>query len=328
MTTKSFVVLKKNGTIKSFKTVTEKETRIHEVIEKEEIIIPKIHYSHPNSIPKNLLKYYRPDKLGFSVLKEKRIWATNPLHFNDPFDCSSQLWDLATFPVDEMKRFLNEFLPNGVKTNIHIMNLRKIFTELFLRFIGVYCLNDESNNDLFWGYYNEHKGFSITYNTEVLNSYWGMKPLKVEYAKVESFEKISFVIEELYNQNIISKVIRWATLKKEEWIHEDEWRYVFLDINLANTNRLKEYPEGAISEIVFGYKYFPSQDSEHVADNSTKYCFGGDLKENYSYQVLKFLKEKKNLTLKRIDLKEDFSLAKRRIHIGEIRNNHITIIHE
>lgn len=314
--------------IKPFKTETEKEVRLHEVRISGNTLIPSIKYSNDHQIPQNLIKYYKADKNGYNVLKESKIWATNPLDFNDPFDCPFQMWNLDTFPFEEMKNFLNDFLPEGFPSNSNILKTRQVFFELQLIFTGIYCLNDNLNSDLFWGYYNNHTGFSIVFNTPVLNSYWGLTPLKVEYGIMGNFDKLSLLAEDFENFNVFSKILRWTTIKKDEWKHENEWRYVFFDIDLGNTNRLRQFPFKAITEFVLGFRFF--RDAESSCENSGIYKYKFNLEDNinYSLEILKLMTNQLDCPIYQIALTEEFKLFHQRIFIKDISGNEVTILRE
>lgn len=160
--------------IKPFQTQTKDETRIHRVELINEIPIPSIEYVNKNhQVPKELIKYYRANENGYKVLRDRLIWATHPFDFNDPFDSSIHMWDLETFPLIEMKQFLNKLIHKGFSKNLNPHETRKIIFELIFKFLGVYCLNDCSNSDLLWGYYNDHKGFALKFNSKKIERLLG-----------------------------------------------------------------------------------------------------------------------------------------------------------
>ncbi len=325
--------------VKTFKTITDKETRIHEVeIEND---IPKswnIIYSENVSAPKALMKYYRADEYGYNVLKEGKIWASHPFSFNDPFDCSVQMWDKNNFP----KNFAIEHLRNTKaqlkKTRINLQEkdsfnsierLRKGYLEILLKFIGIFCLNDNKNSELFWGYYNNHEGYSIAFDSDVLSYHWRMKPLKVEYDDVENFQKFSLIEDEVKDSNILPKIVRWASLKKKEWSHENEWRFIFLDIDFLETNRLKKFPANSIIEITLGYKYFIDQEKDFRSYRQTDKIITFEFLPQDNQIKLYILSEiyENGIELYQVELSEDFKLLKRKIEILEIKNNKVTIFY-
>jgi hypothetical protein len=310
-----------------YKTTTENDSRIHKVeIENNIPISWEIEYGNKVDIPRRLVKYYSANQYGYQVLKNGEIWAAHPLDFNDPFDCSIQMWDINSFPHKEAKRIIDEFVFFGKDSNLNLFETRKLLLELILRFIGIYCLNDKLNSDLFWGYYNNHLGFSIQCETEILNNHLGLCPFKVEYKHLKEDDKLSLIPTELINRKIFSKLLRWVTLKKQEWMHENEWRYVFMDIELGNKNRKRKIPMNSIQEIILGYKFFSKTSNEWIGKNSKNYIFNEDFESNYSYMILKFLYKNQKIPLKQVYLNEDFTFTDGIIHIKEINGNKVTIV--
>ena len=324
--------------IKPFPTKTKYESRIHKIEIKDGIPIPSIEYSKNYHVPKQLIKYYSADEYGYKVLKEGKIWASNPLSFNDPFDCSVQMWEMNNFPKDfviwhleQLKNKLKEFHIILKETDISdsFESLRRRYFEVFLRTMGIFCLNDNINSELFWGYYNSHEGFSIVFDSEILNSQWKMKPLKVEYDDVINFEKISLIEVEVENKYIFSKLLRWATLKKIEWVHENEWRYIFFDIDFVLQNRQKEYFDEALLEVVLGYKFFIEQvidfrDNRH--SNSIRIFEFKPQDNQYKLHLLSHIYDK-GIRLYQIELSDDYKLYKRQLELLEVKNNKVSIFY-
>ena len=90
-------------------------------------------------------------------------------------------------------------------------------------------------------YYVIFQGFSVNFKSEILSSDLGFNPIKVEYDEVDCIKKIALIFDEFKNKDLFPKIVRWATLKKQEWYHENEWRYLFFDIDLGQTNRLRKF---------------------------------------------------------------------------------------
>lgn len=324
--------------IKPFQTQTQEETRIHRVEVINNIPIPSIEYVNKDyKVPKTLIKYYQADENGYKVLRDGKIWATHPFDFNDPFDCSLQMWELDNFPMEfaidhlnEVKKELKKYGINLKETDDSnlIENVRKRYFDIFLRLLGIFCLNDSKNSELFWGYYNNHEGFSIVFDSDILSSDWNAWPLKVEYENVSNFEKITLKSKDVENHNIFPKVVRWATLKKYEWSHENEWRFIFLDIDLIFQNtRLKRFSGKAITKVVLGYKFFKDQvkDARDYSLTANTLTFIFEPYDNqYRLHILSLIYEK-GIELYQIILSEDFRLIEKKIEILEIRNNKVTI---
>lgn len=157
-----------------------------------------------------------------------------------------------------------------------------------------------------------------------------MYPLKIEYQDIRDLKKLSLVYQELESLDYYSKLVRWISLKKKDWKHENEWRYVFLNISPTKYDeaRLIEYPKEAINEIILGYKFFPNVDYKYIDDKTTKYVFNRDIEADYPYKILQYLFENNEVTLKRVVLNEDFTLTNQRIFVTDITKNQVTILRE
>jgi len=47
--------------------------------------------------PKELIKYYACNEFSYDALKNNYLWASNPLQFNDPCDCSIKGMERTNF---------------------------------------------------------------------------------------------------------------------------------------------------------------------------------------------------------------------------------------
>jgi len=110
-------------------------------------------------VPETLMKYYECNEYSYDALRNNYLWAADPLAFNDPFDCSIKTWSKESFTIEKLEKHIPDFRP------IHheIPERDKLISTLLAR-TGIICLNhnDEQYQDLFWGYYSNQKGFSIS----------------------------------------------------------------------------------------------------------------------------------------------------------------------
>jgi hypothetical protein len=323
--------------INPFISKTKREIRVHKVERKDTLLTPSIEYSNNYEIPKLLTKYYRADNYGYNVLKEEKIWAAHPNGFNDPFDCSVKMWKLDDFPKEFVKAHLNDLKVELKKKGLileetdssgSIESIRRQFFEFYLRMMGIFCLNSDDNSDLLWGYYNNQEGFSIVFNSDILNSIWKIRPLKVEYESIRHFKKLTLIQKEIENFDVVPKIIRWTTLKKKNWFHENEWRYIFFDIVFEyQDSRLKSFPKEAINEVVLGYKYFREQIDNHrdnfLTDDTRSFDFLPE-DNQYKWYILSNIFEKQ-FELYQIELSEEFEFRKRKIEILEMSKNRVVI---
>lgn len=261
--------------------------------------------------PETLLKYYECNEYSYDALINYYLWASHPEQFNDPFDCSPKLWDADSFTTDKIRRFINfddhpeyqEFL----KTRGEILELVQIKT-------GVICLNsgNKENEDLFWGYYSNQKGFAIEFSKDKLSSAFGSDPMKVNYFTNDTFEKYSLPDTE---EKFFEITKKWIKQKKQIWNHEDEFRYIFFNcnsmpsLNLGNSvTRKKNYSPDCIANITLGLKFFG--DCQKLISGDYEAFIYDHTKESnpYHYKLLKYLIDNVKYNIYWMYQNEDLSL--------------------
>jgi hypothetical protein len=285
-----------------------------------------------NNLPETLIKYYECNNLNCDALLNSYLWASYPLQFNDPFDCSEKFWDANSFTYEaiigiiEDKKFKKRF---SSKESNH--QRRRLFMELFAP--GVICLNEPCNEreDLLWGYYTNHEGFSIEFDCSALQKEFNTALfVKVEYTDLVKETKGCI-------NNVPNEFVRWARLKKDIWKNEQEWRFVFSpdecngyhpifrmgDISV----RQKKYALKAIRGITLGYRFFGEQIHKQRKLELSENTFAFDfLPEDNSatWHLLSTIYER-GIELFQVELSEDFSLKKREIKILEISKSRIIV---
>lgn len=212
-----------------------------------------------NEVTETLIKYYECNEYSYDALKNNYLWASHPEQFNDPFDCSPKLWDECSFTTDKIRRFIN--FDDHPEYQKHLESRGGIIDLVQIE-IGVICLNsgNKENEDLFWGYYSNQKGFAIEFSKDKLSRVFGSDPMKVNYFENDTFEKYSLPDTKEQFFEITKK---WIKQKKQIWVHEDEFRYIFFNcdslpsLNLGNSEtRKKYYSPDCIAKITLGLKFF------------------------------------------------------------------------
>ncbi len=319
-------------------TKTKKEERNHIIKIGDKNIRSSIEYNpRPNS-PKNLFKYHACNEHSLSALKENEIWASNPSSFNDPFDCSPQLWEGRLFPFGEIKEILKlVLLSEQVDSCKNNNQLRELFFNTIKDFIGIYCLNEGRNEELFWAYYgDDHKGIKIKYKQKILSRFWETAPLKLEYLELDELINQRMKVNRNLSRNfhkIFPQLIRWVTVKKKTWVHESEWRYIFWVSPSDQESRKQRYPRNAIKSITLGYKFFESSNVQYIHSGVFKHVFEikegcGNNQINYHLEILNFLKDHSDYPLYQIALDENMKLYPQQIYINEINDSVVTIFRE
>lgn len=276
-------------------------------------------------IPETLLKYYKCDQFSLSVLKDKKIWASNPQMFNDPFDCAIQFWSIENFPREYVIDQLNEIDPFNKHSALSNFSLREIYFKGFLEMFGLFCVNPGDNKDLFWGYYNDHRGFAIKFKTKELQREWPFELKKINYKTTRELidEKVFFTQDKKINTK---NAKHWFTIKKDEWILENEWRFIFvLNPHLSEPRKI-DYDPNSVHEIILGYRFFEGTESEYKLKGKFKFTFKVTKEENYNLKIMETLGKYPRYPLRQVVLTEDFGLYELPISIEEINGNEVTII--
>ncbi len=198
-----------------------------------------------------LYKYLPVNKNTIESFINEYVWYSNPVSFNDPFDCA-----LITSNI------LKEVIRN-----------KKI----------VHCLSEEHQNLLMWSHYaDSHKGICIEYtgytdkeiddlllerpagitrdmlcivNNAKKVSYRSQENINAYLSSLPSTEHEMFTALSSPNKDvgnkIIDRVVEGLLIKHESWSYENEYR-IIAEKN-ENSNNKVHLP-GKITKIYFGAK--------------------------------------------------------------------------
>lgn len=214
-------------------------------------------------VPETLLKYYECNKHSYDALVNNYLWASHPEQFNDPYDCSPKLWDADSFTIEKVSQFIN--IENDPKHQEFLGSRDGLFKLIHAK-IGIICLNsgNKGNDDLFWGYYSNQKGFAVEFYREKLS-----EDLKLNINAL--FHQVKYFIPEDFNKYRLPStwekfqyiIIDSLKQKKRIWEHEKEFRYIFQNCDFipsANLGKLetrkKRYSITSIAKIILGLKFF------------------------------------------------------------------------
>lgn len=179
-----------------------------------------------NSKPSHLYKYYSLSNYNLDALEKGYFYLSNPLNFNDPFDCCNNLIiEKQRDPIDGLPTpFIND-IPN----------------------IGISCFSTHELNPLMWGQYtNAYVGFVLKFK----NDFTFYPDARIKSHKFTSV---------IYSDNPTPVTEKYAfaedyqlMLKLKDWEYENEWRLI---VN-KNKNDLDKifYSTEAIEEILIGYR--------------------------------------------------------------------------
>ncbi len=273
-------------------------------------ILNHIEYPESTELPKELIKFYSITENSVNAFTKGFLWAADPLTFNDPFDCPIQIWDKESFTMKNIQPILNPQNHFMLKED-DVLHNRSIFSELRFVTLGIICLHEFSlkNQDILWGYYTNQEGFAIKFDSHQLIKIWGV-PFKVDYLKTHDLEH--FNLNEVKNtEDLFPMFLRWSTQKKHVWKNENEWRFIFSNLeadtlfgNAPKKERSKKYNSSAIEEVILGLKFFHQTNMVEVSKHDSYYIIQGEQHKLHN-EILSFLSFPSKITAKHMYMKVD-----------------------
>lgn len=190
----------------------------------------------PESTEK-LYKYLPWNERTIASLFGNYLWLTNPVHFNDPFDCNRSM--IFNYNFSEAER--------QVKRN-------------YFNDIGILSLTENMFCPLMWAHYTgNYNGIVLKFKAESFNNinkenqFEHIKLRKVIYP--EQFKALPLGFQ-------FSKELM-LFIKSKNWNYEKEWRLI---ANLKKPyNRFLRFDPSSLEEIYIGYNLFENLDSRAVA---------------------------------------------------------------
>ena len=230
------------------------------------------------SLPRFLYKYTgkRLDRIG-DILVNRRLHFSDPIKFNDPFDCaldldlqrgaSDQDWveyfthlveeeepdsapsERRARAVDNVKRGRHK---DPVFVNATRNDIRQIVKELG-RKQGVLCLSSDPKNVMMWAHYaDNHEGLLFRFDCHYMADQKSgeLRTFPINYNV--SFPRIPDYLKALGQSKngdlrAVSKL--FFCRKSRDWKNEKEWRFFS-----SKPNSFVEFDEPMLSGIIFGWK--------------------------------------------------------------------------
>ena len=176
------------------------------------------------------------DHVKAAVLNSEYFFS-NPLHFNDPFDCKPNFLSTPRDTVDHTR-------------------LRKHLTDALAQ-IGVFCVAEELYNTLMWSHYtNGHRGIALQFSTKrIIMAVKGIGMVdKVKYQT--SLPTIRWGMG-----HKIDQMRRIIFRKSKRWVYEKEVRIVLLNTT-QGVHVLNQMP---VRNIYFGCKIEKEDEDQLLA---------------------------------------------------------------
>lgn len=198
------------------------------------------YYENGIEMPRNtkfLYKYMSWNERTIASLFGNYLWLTNPVYFNDPFDCNKSMIYNYKFSEEE-KPLKRNYYDN----------------------IGIVSFTEKKFCQLMWAHYTgNYNGIVLKFNSEKLNNLKNEDQFnKLELRKVIYSNQFSYLHEGFKFPEELKFFI-----KTQQWSYEKEWRYI---ANLKEPyNRFLRFNSEALEEIYIGHNLFENLNSRAIA---------------------------------------------------------------
>lgn len=153
------------------------------------------------------------------MMYNKELQFTNPMFFNDPFDCHPELFDYS----------VPEGYSYGWAPKPFIRDKARCDCYNEWRRVWACCLSKRNDSMLMWSYYTNHKGVCIGLNNNALSAHltksvYGLTVIEREVQYKDIREKPNGISGASFLYQLYTKSVQWQ--------HEQEVRYVIVDPHL------------------------------------------------------------------------------------------------
>jgi len=220
------------------------------------------------NLPKLIYKYRDWEKRNHKTIITKRnVYMASPRSFEDPLDCKIPIrYDLLKEKeIFEMYVFFSKMNhPNWnrqrhridakkwtkispIKNKETLEKFQKDYFESFFDQFGVLSLTANPSNEEMWlKYSNQHKGFCVGFNTEIM-----FESLRGG-GEVNYYDELPIIYPEPKHSIIIQHQLQ-AFSKLKKWQFEEEYRtHLFHSSRLTEEQRTITLPKEAYNKIILG----------------------------------------------------------------------------
>jgi hypothetical protein len=207
-----------------------------------------------------------------ALLRDKRIYCSNPASFNDPWDCKPHfnteiLNDLAErqkhaqwaidlcqrkspMPPEAQERMRQTFLHNPAAAAKLINQLSGEMAGSIDEQYRVYCLGPDLNNLLMWAHYaDSHRGICLEFS---MRNKIFCAALKCEYSSTFPIMTLHDDSDDAALLSLLSKSDVWSYEKEYRLIVKEESKALPDSESLKSTGHFLEFPQGALVSVITG----------------------------------------------------------------------------
>jgi hypothetical protein len=213
--------------------------------------------------PRYLYAYRADDRFLIDTLEHQRVYLSDPLSFNDPFDCQLCV-NFKASPKDarkktreilsgsarhkfmEPRKRLHAFsraLASAANGELHRAGELKDKIRTRMSQNGVFCLTEDSRSVLMWSHYAcKHEGVCLQFDTKVEGLM--REARQVQY--LENYPELNYLRQDdgdIFTQQILSKA--------SSWHYEKEWRIFRFR---PPADRYQQFKPDALKTVIFGVR--------------------------------------------------------------------------
>ena len=179
----------------------------------------------------NILYKYVALDIGESIVITSTLKFTNPLKFNDPFDCNilRLKFDLTTIdPVVKAEvSFLREKFGNDPRVTDELLQTGYEKGQIDkIKKSSVCCFSHIPDNLLMWAHYsNKHFGACLIFDNSVADKFISVPDTRLTEGTVDyaPFTIINYL------ENKVEGIKKLFTTKSIDWEYENEYRIIILE---------------------------------------------------------------------------------------------------
>ena len=196
-----------------------------------------------------------------NIILQQSLKFSNPIEFNDPFDCSEKLLNIRFNPnhIDEVLKQNHSHYNRKDRRSLKIKEIQRqqnsIVKEKREEF-KICCFSGKNDNVLMWSHYaDKHKGICCGFKFPVtIPKKFIIKPVRYEGS-----------VNQLEGETDFNKtILYWLTTKSNVWDYEDEFRAISPSKIPSSKFEYNNYDLKYLKEIIFGCNVTGKQINEAI----------------------------------------------------------------
>lgn len=223
-------------------------------------------------INRYLHRYYSVNADFMESLSENYLWFSDPMGFNDPYDCNMEVCCDGTF--EEVLNYLygvnqvhNHPMTSGqlleragfLAANPNEMErLSKIQDQKTVSNLGVCCLSERKDSLLMWSHYaDKYQGICLTFDITKDRDLFGRQLFAVEYPAQYPIHRFPAEVGAFSMYRLL------VATKSSDWVYESEIRLVRFADNPPYRGKVP-FNKSALVSVTFGHKCSPQNKKEII----------------------------------------------------------------